>query len=147
MGGWTAKIPRCVLPHLLFMQPVGWYYSGPRSRNQHACNFRQLSTAPLGNCQSSPWGRRKHGLSCRSMEAGTVVQTQASQAREKGTHVRPLQGSRNAALTKIIFVASSSVLPTTQIPLRLKKRHHETIILTVGLKAGQKKTQITVLSF
>ena len=33
-------------------------------------------TLPLvGNCQSSPKGRRKHMLSCRTME-GTVVQTQ-----------------------------------------------------------------------
>lgn len=61
------------------------------------------------------------------------------------THVQPLQGSRNTALTKVIFVASS-VLPTTQMPLRHEKRCHETIILTVGLKAGEKKTLITVLS-
>lgn len=68
-----------------------------------------------------------------------------SQAREKGTHVWTPQRCRNTALTVVIFV-SFSVLPTTQISLCREKRCHETIILTVALKAGEMKTQITILS-
>lgn len=64
-GRWTAQESRWVLLHLLFMERVGWFYSGPRSRNQHACSFRQLRVAP---------GRELPILSKRQEETQAVLQ-------------------------------------------------------------------------
>lgn len=127
------------------MERVGWFYSGPCSRNQHACSFRQLRVAPGGELPI---------LSKRQEETQAVLQEHGRYCGPDTGWCLPLkqgeqytcltsQRSRNTALTKVIFMAFS-VLPATQIPLCHEKRCHETIILTMGLKAGEKKTQISV---
>lgn len=68
-----------------------------------------------------------------------------SQGRENGTHVWPLQESRNTTFSKVIFW-HPQYCQLYRFLYDMRKCVRETLMITVGLKAREEKTQSTVLS-